>query len=143
MGGVAFLGFSWISLVSASGLNPGGVFQPGPYLPFLQKNRFARPAGALYVCLPSCSGELIDRPMGLLSHKPLASTKNVDAQPSFQAIRRFLAAITAAPTDPMPRRVFADWLEGHGFQKEAEGQRQIAARNLGNVTPASRHPTTG
>lgn len=38
----------------------------------------------------------------------------------------FLRAIVAAPEDALPRLMFADWLEEHGFDKEAAYHRRVS-----------------
>jgi uncharacterized protein (TIGR02996 family) len=46
----------------------------------------------------------------------------------------FLRAIAAAPGDPLPRLIFADWLEEHGAGKAAKLQRHLAKSGLHPVT---------
>lgn len=41
----------------------------------------------------------------------------------------FLAAVEAAPADPGPKLVLADWLDEHGHSKDAYALRWMAARN--------------
>jgi uncharacterized protein (TIGR02996 family) len=41
---------------------------------------------------------------------------------TFEQVRHFLDMIARAPGDPLPRRVFAEWLEERGYHEEAKGR---------------------
>jgi uncharacterized protein (TIGR02996 family) len=50
----------------------------------------------------------------------------VRRQSLYRDAEPFLRAIVDRPGDPLPRLIFADWLEEHGLDAEAAGQRWAA-----------------
>jgi uncharacterized protein (TIGR02996 family) len=53
--------------------------------------------------------------------------------PRLEDVMPFLLAVWDRPTDALPRQIFADWLEEHGYQAAAEAQRDIAGFVFGSI----------